>query len=186
MKEILPTTIERAARGDMAAFEEIYRAAAGMVYATALRITANTADADEVTQDVFVKIFQNLRRFQFRSSLKTWIYRITVNTAINAYRRGQREAGRRADFDVALATTGVAAHQYEVLEHKDRQALADRLLARLNPEQRACLVLREIQGLRYEEIAEVLNVNVNTVRSRLRRARLALMALGSEVVKDEV
>lgn len=86
MLDIAKDVLERAAKGDMPAFEQVYKSAGNYVYNLALRITRNSADAEEVTQDVFMKIFHHLKNFQFRSTFKTWVYRIAVNTAINRYR----------------------------------------------------------------------------------------------------
>jgi RNA polymerase sigma-70 factor (ECF subfamily) len=77
----------KAAQGGISEFEALYKAAAGFVYTVALRVTANEQDAQEVTQDVFLKIHKKLKDFRFRSSFKTWVYRITVNTALNTLRR---------------------------------------------------------------------------------------------------
>ena len=83
MEDIPRDIIERAVKGEMAAFEQIYRDTSGFVYRSALRILNNSADAEDVTQDIFMKIHDNLKNFQFRANFKTWVYRITVNTAIN-------------------------------------------------------------------------------------------------------
>jgi RNA polymerase sigma-70 factor (ECF subfamily) len=184
MHDIPRQLIEQARQGDMQAFEAIYRASSGFVYAVALRITGNAEEAQEVTQDVFLKIHHNLERFEFRSQFTTWVYRIAANTAINAYNRRARDHGRRADFDAVIEThaapddTAARAEQRE-----ERSRAAERLnsfLQRLNPDQRACIVLREIEGLRYEEIARALQCNLNTVRTRLKRAREALVAFSRE------
>ncbi len=187
MKEIEKTTIDRAASGDMAAFEEIYRTASGFVYTTALAVTRNTADAEEVTQDVFLKIYAHLERFRFQSSLKTWIYRIAMNTALNVYRRNSQERGRRADYDIALKTQAAPDTATARLEQDEMRDALGSLLDALNPDQRACIVLREIEGMSYQEIADSLEINVNTVRTRLKRGREALLkARQKGVNKDEL
>ena len=178
MKDIPKETLIKAARGDMEAFEYIYRTTSGFVYSVALRVIHNNADAQEVTQDVFFKIHKNLRNFGFRASFKTWVYRITTNTAINRYRQRAKEAARRGDYDTAIKTKGVEGEAAKSIEQEDNQSRVMSLLAVLNADQRACLVLREIEGLSYEEIAKVLKININTVRSRLKRARFALLNRG--------
>ncbi|UCC95271.1 MAG: sigma-70 family RNA polymerase sigma factor [Candidatus Omnitrophota bacterium] len=175
MEEIRTDIIKQACRGDMRAFEEIYRIASGFVYSMALRITHNEADAEEITQDVFMKIHRNLKGFQFRSSFKTWVYRITVNTAINTYRRTAKELKRRGDYDIALKTQRAPSATEASIDRKESQRLLISLLDTLNSDQRVCILLREIEGLSYREIADVLKVKVNTVRSRIKRARQALM-----------
>ncbi len=186
MQDISRDVLTRAAGGDLAAFEEIYRAASGFVYGIAFRITGSREDTEEVTQDVFLKIHEHLKDFRFGSSFRTWAYRITVNTAVNVYRRNKRLGARRADFEPVAATAVAPDGTEERLEKADRERLVTGLLAGLNPEQRACVVLREIEGLSYREIAETLKINLNTVRSRLKRARLTLVTRGKEAIKNEL
>jgi RNA polymerase sigma-70 factor, ECF subfamily len=179
MEDIPRDIIEQAQAGNMDAFERIYRASAGLVYSVALRIVNNKADAQEVTQDVFIKIYHNLKDFEFRSSFKTWAYRITVNTALNACKKISKEADRMQDFDSVIDTqiASVDAKKEMIQQEERTQAKAkiESLLTMLNPDQRACIVLREIEGLSYDEISKALRININTVRSRLKRARLALI-----------
>lgn len=187
MKDIPEDIIALAAGGDMAAFETIYKEASGFVYNVALRITSNHENAQEATQDVFVKAYRNLHTFGFRSSLKTWLYRIATNTAINIYRRTSKERKRRGDYETAICTASSPGSPDSGIEKKESGDLLNSMMSGMNPDQRACLVLREIEGLSYAEISDLLHINVNTVRSRLKRAREALMALGkSEVIQYEL
>ena len=180
MENISRDIIEQAQAGDRAAFERIYKAASGFVYNVALRITNNHQEAEEVAQDVFLKIYHHLKDFAFRSSFKTWAYRITVNTALNAYKKTARGLRGRQDFDTVIETQPAPDNtQQQVIQQEERllnQARLEALLNKLNVAQRTCIVLREIQGLSYQEISRVLKINLNTVRSRLKRAREALMA----------
>lgn len=187
MRDIPKDTLIRASKGQMQAFETIYRESCGFVYSVALRITQSVEDAKEVTQDVFLKIHKNLERFRFRASFKTWVYRITANTAINYYRKKSKENTKRVDFDAAIATKGTEGEAQGNIEAKDAKQKLSHLLGMLNPDQRACIVLREIEGLSYEEIAKALKININTVRSRLKRARQALFIYGQKkAVSNEV
>lgn len=184
MEDISRGIIERAAEGEVAAFEEIYKVSSGFVYRTALRILNNSADAEEVTQDIFMKIYDNLKNFQFRSSFKTWVYRITVNTALNAYRKNRRQFEHRADFEIALETAGHSPEIIQVAQQADSEKAISSLLETLTAEHRAVIVLREIEGLSYEEIAQSLKINLNTVRSRLKRAREALLERRKKAVQN--
>lgn len=187
MEHIPQDILIQASRGDMEAFEKIYKAACGFVYSVALRITNSKEDAEDIIQDVFIKIYKNLKKFQFRSSFKTWLYRITTNIAINHYRRISKERNRRVDYDVAIKTESTPDATGEIIDREDNERLVASLLDLLNPDQRACIILREIEGLNYREISEVLKININTVRSRLRRARLALLAHRKRgVISDEL
>jgi len=181
------TIIQNAARGDMRAFEKIYTITSGLVYATALRIILNRTDAEEIMQDVYVKVHKSIKKFKVGTSFPSWIYRITVNTAINAYNKKMKELRPRDDFDKAVHTEHHSPEIDKKINSADKEATLSRLLAQLNPDQRTCIVLREIQGLNYKEIAQTLNVNINTVRTRLKRARHALIAFAQKrVVHNEV
>lgn len=187
MQDIPKDIITKASEGNMGAFEEIYKVASGFVYSVALRITNNPDDAQEVTQDVFIIIYKSLKKFRFRSSFKTWLYRVTVNTAINSYKKISKEMNRRDNYDIAVERQCASRTTEVALERKDNERVVASLLNILNPEQRVCIILREIEGLSYKEISEVLKININTVRSRLKRAREALLAYGKRgVVKNEL
>ncbi|HOD11962.1 MAG TPA: sigma-70 family RNA polymerase sigma factor [Candidatus Omnitrophota bacterium] len=175
MVDIARETIERAARNDMAAFKEIYQAASPFVYSLALRIVPNSADAQEVTQDVFIKIYHHLSSFRFSSAFKTWIYRITVNTAINYHRKYAKEKQRRVNNEHVLDLASSSSSSDEKALQGDHEAQLNMLLGSLTLEHRACIVLREIEGLNYQQMASALSIPVNTVRSRLKRARQALL-----------
>lgn len=178
MYDISNDLVMRAAGGDMTAFEEIYKATAGFVYNVALRITNNPSDADEVTQDVFVKVHKNLRDFGFRSAFKTWIYRIAANTALNHCKwRSRREKGN-VEYDPAVHDIAAPDNTIAEGDKEDAEKKVAALLEVLDPDQRACIVLREIEGLDYKAIADSLKMNINTVRSRLKRAREKLVAAG--------
>ncbi|MDD5557394.1 MAG: RNA polymerase sigma factor [bacterium] len=177
MQEIPDEVVRKAARGDAAAFERIYRASADYVYTIAVGITGNGADAEEVAQDVFLTVHRKLRRFRFRSSFKTWLYRVAVNRALGTLRKTSRRRARQVEYDddasYGVERGGAAAGA----EREDDRRRLEALLGALNPDQRACIVLREIEGMRYAEIAETLGVNINTVRTRLKRAREILLTL---------
>lgn len=174
MHDIAPDILQKASQGDIEAFEQVYRVYSSFVYNVAFRVTRNSADAQEVTQDVFMKIYRNLKSFQFRSTFKTWVYRITVNTAINRYRKTRREEKDRVDYDNIIASFPDSRSATEGIIQSDNEARLNALLDMLSPEHKTCLILREIEGLSYREIADALKIPVNTVRSRLKRARQAL------------
>lgn len=181
MQEIEKELIVRAGEGDMRAFHEIYQKAAGFVYSLAYRVVGRKHDAEEVTQDVFLKLHRNLRNFKFESAFKTWLYRVAVNTALNHKKMKNRI--ERREIDQGDEEVGVThADAPKNLEAGEAEEKLMALLNKLNPEHRACIVLREIEGLDYQAIAQSLGININTVRSRLKRARETLMALGKKEV----
>lgn len=187
MEDIASAIIEKAAEGEMEAFEQVYRTFSGFVYNVAFRITHNSLDAEEITQDVFMKIFHELKKFQFRSAFKTWVYRITANTAINYYRRTKRERKGRVDFEGVIDTARSDYSTRDEVMRSEGEVRIKSLLDVLNPAHKTCLVLREIEGLSYQEIAATLAIPINTVRSRLKRARQALFEAGQRgLAEDEV
>jgi RNA polymerase sigma-70 factor (ECF subfamily) len=146
------------------------------VYSLILHIIEDPADAADVLQDVFIKVFRKVSQFQGDSSLRTWIYSIAVHEASN-HRRGWLRRVRREplSLDDELIKVPVARSAddtpYEVLEKGERQMLVRRALGSLSPPYRTVVVLREIEELSYEEIAQVLGVAEGTVKSRLQRGR---------------
>jgi RNA polymerase sigma-70 factor (ECF subfamily) len=176
-----------ASEGNVAAFEEIYKATSSFVYNVALRISRNRADSQEITQEVFMKIYHNLKNFQFRSSFKTWVYRIAVNAAINRYRQSIREVEGKSDYKTQIETFSSGHKITEGIIQSDNKTIVSALLETLIPEHKTCLILREFEGLSYQEISSALKIPINTVRSRLKRAREALLIQAKKrQVKNEV
>jgi len=171
MEDIPREVVELAAKGDIGAFEEIYRATSSFVYNTAFQVTRNREDAEEVTQDVFLKVHKELGRFEFRSSLRTWIYRIAVNLAINAYKKSKRRDSRQNELDENMEVADARSRADDGAIREEDAKFINSILDTLNPDHRACVVLRNIEGLSYQEIADTLKININTVRTRLKRAR---------------
>jgi len=178
MQEIERELIVRAGQGDKGAFREVYVRASGYVYTLAYRVVGTKHDAEEVTQDVFLRIHHSLGSFKFESSFKTWLYRIAVNTAINHAKKRSRVTTREVEEVFEDPSTVTQPDAGKRLEAEDTEKRLKVLLDQLNPDQRACILSREIEGMDYQEIATSLGININTVRSRLKRARETLMALG--------
>lgn len=181
MSEIDEELIRRASGGDVDAFEKIYRAHSGFVYNVAYRVLGHKEDAEEVTQEVFVNVYRKLNTFEFQSALKTWIYRMTVNSAINYAKKRSRYTDRHMEYDGRQDAAAPQSPAEDVVEREGREQMLNDMLAELNEDQRACLILRAVQGLSYEEIAQTLDININTVRTRLKRAREKMLALRSGV-----
>ncbi len=151
-----------------------------MVYGLAFTLLGNHDDALDLSQEVFLRVFRTLGRFRGQSALRTWIYRIVVNQARNRQRWWRRR--RRAEqisLDEYVEKFGDLESRYEVLPDrllasKETAAKIWQALDRLPFDQRTALILREVEGLRYKEIAYSLDVALGTVKSRLTRARQAL------------
>ena len=178
------------------AFEQLVAAYQHPVFNLVAHIVETPADASDVLQDVFVKIYRGIKGYKGDSSLRTWIYRIAVHEALN-HRRGWlrrhwREAVSIDDVESASAavTAEVAANSqgpYQALEQAEREAAVRQALASLSPPYRMVMVLREMEELSYEEIAQVLGLAVGTVKSRLLRGREFLRRkLAAYVGKEHV
>ncbi len=190
MHEIPRETIIRAAQGDLAAFEAIYRYASGFVYNVAFRLLNSREDAQEVAQDVFITLHRKLDTYRFESSLKTWIYRIAFNLSMNRLQKRKREEGPLLPYEEAVKNPKTEEYfkksEEEKLVASDQQDMIQDMLETLAPDQKTCLVLRSIEGLSYEEIAAATNTNINTVRSRLKRAREKMIAMRNAENQDEL
>ncbi len=175
--------VRRFQAGDRAAFAELVRRYQDRVYTLSRRWLGDAAVAEEVAQDVFVAIYRSLAGFRGDARLSTWIYRITVNHCKNRHAwRTRRAAGRHDSLDAPRdggegparelpspdAGTDRGIHRSEAAE------IVQRALDLLEEEQRVIIVLRDIQDLSYDEIAEVLDLPRGTVKSRLHRARARL------------
>ena len=124
-----------------------------------------------------------LKGFRHDASLKTWIYRITVNMAINHYRKRRRERERAVVYDEAVHA-GSSGEGEAAVEKEYKESVIQKSLDRLSEEQRVCIILRSFEGLSYEQIASSLKIDINAVRSRLKRAREKLMGIREEVMAN--
>ncbi len=168
--------------GAECAYEELLNRFQQPVYNLALRLLGDATEASDVVQEVFLKVFRNIGSFRGRSTLKTWIYRITVNEAHNARRWFFRHRRREVELDTNPEDTrhwkeaipDRRRSPYEVAVEREQHVMIEAALGRMNPIFREAVVLRDITGLSYEEIAEILNVSLGTVKSRILRGREAL------------
>jgi RNA polymerase sigma-70 factor (ECF subfamily) len=168
--------------GAESAYEELIRRFQQPVYALALRLLDDQGEACDVVQEVFLKVFRNVGSFRNQSSLKTWIYRITVNEAHNArrwfFRHRRREVELDNSPDDARAWKEIipdgSRSPYDVALDREQHVMIEAALERINPIFREAVVLRDIMDLSYEEIAEVIGVSLGTVKSRILRGREAL------------
>lgn len=167
--------VRAAQAGDDSAFEELVRTYEKKVYHLALRMCGNPDDAYEIAQEAFLSVWKGLKFFRGESSFSTWLYRLASNAAIDFLRREKRQSG---PGDVSLDDEETYIEpadprptpQQQAERSEVRQVLAEGL-NKLSPEHRQVLLLRELQGLSYEEIADTLDLDLGTVKSRIARAR---------------
>jgi len=168
--------------GSEQAYEELLARFQQPVYTLAFRLLGNPAEACDVVQEVFLKIFRSIDGFRGQSSLKTWIYRITVNEAHNARRWFFRHRSREVELDTnpqqarswKQMIPDRSRSPFDVVCDLEQTRMIEAALANINPIFREAVVLRDITDLSYEEIADVLGISLGTVKSRILRGREAL------------
>lgn len=177
--------LERLRRGEAAAYETLVAEHSGDVYALLFRLTTDPEEARDLTQETFLRAFQNIDRFRGDASLKTWIYRIAINQARNRWRWWRR---RRRDVTISLDATDeqrekplsetlpsnddLNPEQVTLARERETQ-LRDALLG-LRRSYREAVILRDVEGFSYEEIAATLQISIGTVKSRISRGRMEL------------
>ena len=178
--------------GSQEAFASLLALYERPIYNFVYRLLEDPADAQDVTQEVFLKVFRSIRTFRSECSLKTWLYRITVNEAANRRRWFSRHRSRETSLeewqDSALPTADRLADpqedQFAELLRRERMQAVEQALAQIPHGFRVAVVARDIQGLSYDEIAEILRVPVGTVKSRILRGREALKQTLAAVTAD--
>lgn len=172
--------VDRLKAGDEAAFEEVFSIYKDMVYGLAYRLLADKGEAMDVTQEVFLTLHRKIGKFRGECSLKTWLYRVAFNQAANRNRWWKR---RRKDRTRSLSITYGPDDEHRIdpddvrpkpdhqLYSQEVQQALQKCLARLPFDQRAALVLRDVQGLTYEEIADLTGAQLGTIKSRIARGR---------------
>lgn len=167
--------------GDTDAFGILVRRYQERLYNTVYPLVDNAEDAQDVVQEVFLNAYQSLDAFKGDSQFFTWVYRIAVNTAIS-HKRKKRvavsiDAVRNGEPGIEPPDPSERSRPEHALERAEEEGRVRRALSRLSPEHRAVLVLKDMEGQKYEAMAELLRVPVGTIRSRLHRARLELREL---------
>jgi RNA polymerase sigma-70 factor (ECF subfamily) len=177
--------IERLRQGDASAFERLVQERSGEIYGLLYRLTESREEAKDLTQETFLRAFQNITSFRGESDLRTWIYRIAINQARNRWRWWRR---RRRDATFSLDSTDDPGRlsllatlksekardpEQDTLAH-EREVVLKKALSTLRRVYREAVVLRDIEGFAYEEIAVALDISIGTVKSRLARGRQEL------------
>ncbi|MGQ9707486.1 MAG: RNA polymerase sigma factor [bacterium] len=172
--------VRRAQKGNMEAFEELVRRYERKVYNIAYRLLGNEEDATEALQDTFLRVFRFIRKFSFKSSFYTWLYRIATNVSLTRLRRRKMtgmvslDAPVPASEDLKFDIPDTGQTPQEAFEQKRLRERLEQAVKQLPEEYRAVVVLRDLEGLSNEEVSRVLKLSVPAVKSRLHRGRLAL------------
>jgi RNA polymerase sigma-70 factor (ECF subfamily) len=172
----MDTLIERCLAGDQRAWDEIVRLHRRKVFNIAYKFVAKHDEAEDLTQDVFLKIFRSLSTFDRRANFQTWLVSVSRNLCIDHYRSVRKER-ETVDRDLDAGDVQAISREigpYAALEHNDRRALLRRALDELPVTLRTAVLLRDLRELSYQEIAAQLDLPEGTVKSRINRGRLEL------------
>jgi RNA polymerase sigma-70 factor (ECF subfamily) len=162
--------LDAARSGDLAAFERLMRQYERLVLVTALRLAGNLPDAQDVSQEVFLKLYRNLGKVASEDAVASWLYRVTVNACHDLRRRRRPEDPMEHGAQLASG----AADPHQALAESERSRVLELSLRMLSEKERAALVLRDLEGLSTEEVARVLGSSEATVRSQICKARLKI------------
>lgn len=165
--------ISRAAKGDASAFNELLGMHEKKMYAVCLRMCANNEDAQDCLQEAMLRIFRSISGFKGQSSFSTWVYRVTMNTCLDELRKKKNK--QSTSLDGLLETGWSPSNDSDTPEHhaiaKEKRVAIRSAISELPDDMRAAVVLRDIQGFSYDEISEILGINVGTIKSRISRGR---------------
>ena len=169
--------LARAGRGELDAFEELVRRYEKRVYVIALRSSGNPEDAADITQEVFLRAWRSIENFRGDSGFSTWLFRITMNICVDHARHRQTQPQTTTlttEDDEERPIHDTAPTPEEQLDNKELGRELAAALAEISEEHRRIVLLRDVSGMSYSEIAEILEISEGTVKSRLARARIAL------------
>lgn len=172
--------IKRSQKGDINSFEELIKEYKKIAYNIALKMLKNKEDAEDVSQEALIKVYKSINRFNMDSSFKTWLYRIVVNTCLDHVRKNKEnpisidQPIRSGHDEFYMDVEDNRPTPQEVLETKLTQKMVMDAVNELEEDFKSIIILRDINDLSYEEIAEVLECNIGTVKSRISRGRQKL------------
>lgn len=177
--------ISKAKEGDKKAFEEIISLYEKKVFSTIYYMVKNENEVEDIAQEVFVKIYKNLKNFKEESSLYTWIYRITINVCIDELKKKKNvvyidEKIETADGEMEMQLEDTAKGPEHLAEDEELKRKITNCIRKLPIDQRTMIILRDIKGFTYMEIAEMTKINLGTVKSKINRARTALKQILEE------
>lgn len=169
MKEIDTALVRACQRGDIEAFEQIFRVYRNPVFRVAYRFTGNRDDAEDLTQEIFLKVFENIGSFRYESSFATWLYRIAVNTCMN-FQRDKKPAESLGVTD----DLGSSVSPEAICERGELQRKIEAEIASLPNPLKIAFLLVVVEGMTYREASEILGLSVDALRMRVSRARQIL------------
>ena len=174
-KKEQPEWLEKVRQNDIYAWEKLVKEYENMVYHIAYRMMQNEQEAKDISQEIFIKVYRNLPKFDEKSTFSTWLYRIAINTCIDALRKNKTKQTisweQHIEQNKNETITYTTETPEEICLQKEKQNNIMEALQNLSPEHKAVILMRDIQDMTYGEIAECLSVSLGTVKSRIARAR---------------
>lgn len=172
--------IAKAVKGDINAFEQLIEDYQSMVYNISLKTLYNAEDAADAAQDALIKVYKNIGSFQGKSKFSTWIYRITYNVCLDKIRKNKNQEYELIDNTVE----DTAPTPQSALMDTERAEVIQKAIYSLPHDQKTVIIMRDVNGLPYDEIAEILDCSLGTVKSRINRARLKLREILSDYLEQ--
>ncbi len=173
--------IEKSQNGDLESFEELIEEYQLLAFNIAYRMTSNKEDANDMTQEALIKVFKSIKHFRFDSSFSTWLYRIVTNSCIDMIRKNSKIKTYSVDNTIETEEGSYQKEMVdnkelpdEVLERKEKREAVHKAIGKLPDKYRIIIILRDIRDLSYDEISEVTELPLGTVKSRISRARNTL------------
>lgn len=166
MEEII--LIKKAQQGDMLAFNELIKPYIKPAYNIALKYLKNREDAQDISQDAFVKVMKSIHSFKGNASFSTWIYRIVINLCHDFYSKNKKKSQALENLTCIYSESDL---NEEIVMKKDKSQVIHEILQEMDEEKRRILILRDVQGFKYDEIADILNIPIGSVKSKISRAR---------------
>jgi len=180
--------LARARNGDISAFESLIEGYQKKVFNIALRMIGDYEDANDLAQEVFIRIYKSIKGFKEQSSFSTWVYRITTNVCLDELRKRKNKNVVSLDDDIKFDDSEMKRQVEDVkptpeavVERDETRRIVSDAISKLSSEHRTAIILRDIQGFSYEEISRIINCPEGTVKSRINRARKAL----KEILKSK-
>lgn len=171
LNDLEKALLQKCKKGDLEAFEKLIDSYQKKVFNLCYRYLDNYDDAEELSQEVFIKVYRAISGFKEESSLGTWIYRIAVTTCIDELRKKKKYTAVSINQDNGLELQDTEPGLYDNYEKKETKKAIEDAIKSLHYDHRIVVVLRDMQGFSYEEISEIIDVPLGTVKSRIKRAR---------------
>jgi len=180
--------IKKCAQGDIEAFEELILKYEKTAYNIALKMIRNQDDAMDISQEAFIKVFKSIKTFNFEASFSTWLYRIVTNTCLDFLRKNSKRSYslnnpiNTEDGEIQREIPDVSNNTEDIFEKQLTKELVHKAINKLEDNHKAVIILRDIEGFSYEEISQILDCSLGTVKSRISRARNNLKNI---IIEDE-